>query len=309
MLLCILAVSTVSKFFDVFTLNWGNVWLARASLQGKNAYFDIAQQILDRLENSLLAKSAYKSLATTHLLRGNASQALQYALQAVQLAPQDLWAADLAGQAYWAGGDGEKARHFWQKNDTLKPRLERLDAQGWQSLRQGDDKKALIYFEQEIKLDPTWPWGYWAISSYYWNAQQTDLARPYLEKAAVLLHKDSPEQLLISGRLSILDKDYAAAEKQFCQAFALSSQKWFFESCLWSLWRRGDWEKGLAAMEKMHSTEPILAYAAAENWGERLFAAQKYAQAADFYRFACSQSDPDSHACQQLNTLKKRFLE
>jgi len=286
---------------DLLNLNIGNLYLLRGIMEKDSLKSQKSTETLSSLNGTRFIGLAHRSLANQALLLENNQQALEHALQSVQLRPNDQLAQDLLGKAYWASGDYESAREVWQKNGLLEPRLEQLSFRGWESFNRGDYAAGIANFQKGIELDPSWPWGYWAISGYYWDIQEVDRARPYLEQAARLFPQGSPEQLFVSGRLSLLDGNQQAAREQFCTALRLEPQSWFLDGCLWVLWAQGDFNQGWQVIQSTAQTHPEWALPAAETWGDRLFEEDLAEQALRFYQIACPEPDPDSRACTKYN--------
>ena len=298
--LCLVLFAVLVSLTVPLGLNLGNLLLLRAVINEDPKASQMAQRLLSDLSRTRGASAAYRSLARLALLEGRFETAWMYGLQALDNSPSDWETHDLLGRAFWALGEKQKARQTWREMDQLRPRLERLSFLGWQSFGQGDYEAGIAYFEQGLDLDPNWAAGYWALSGYYWDIQQVERARPYLEKAVQLFPQGGAEQLFVAGRLNLLEGNYAAAEDQFCTAWSLSPQPWFLDACLWVLWHEGNFEQGWQIIEETARRYPQMATGYAETWGDRLFSAGYYESAVRFYQIACPEVKSDVPACVQL---------
>ena len=296
--------------------NLGNVLLVRGSMQGDAVAAQQAREVLEGLLKSPTSALAHRSLARLALQEGRFQDARKHAVASIEMAPADWnWGAyDLAGQAYWALGQKVAARATWQKMDLVDPRVARSGQLGWQSFRQGDYETGLAHFRYGLGIDPDWVGGYDAISQHYWQQNQGDQARPYLEGAARLFAPGSADQLFVQARLSQLDGSYAVAADQYCQAWrlvapernSLSSSSLF--GCLWALWHTDDLDGGEATIREaaIYDPQPAARYAA--SWADRLLAAGRYAQSVRFYRIACPDASAGSAVCAQRAEAERMDL-
>lgn len=262
----------------------------------------LMEQTLLELTHSRYATRAYQDLASLMSILEDHEKAHDYASKVLDFTVKDQRSLATVGLIFWKLGDMSSAGRVWKEAGLLEQRLERLSFLGWQSLARQDQEIGLDYFKKAIELDPSWPHAYYAISSFYWENSQPELARPFLEKAAALFPKGSPQQLYASGRLSLLNENLPSAKAEFCAAWNIDRQTLdYLSSCLWVLWYLEDFDQGLTMMKEAALVFPDQVADSAKEWGNNLLSSGKYPEATPFLRLSCDLEGISSSSCTLLS--------
>jgi tetratricopeptide (TPR) repeat protein len=282
-------------------MNLADLWMLQAVRQGATDSSIRAQALYEQLAATQLAAQAHRNAMKLAFLEGRMADATWLGEQALGLEPEVQLTGHFLGNAYWALGVREEARHAWRTTGVLPYYLHRFSIRGWESFAAGNPEQAIAIFEQGLDYDPSWPDGYWALSTYYWQTNQIEKAVQLLERLEPLLDADTPRLTFVQGRLALAAGDVERATNLFCSALAGAARPEHLHGCLWGLKQRGDTAQALEILRSARPHLPDQVTAAAANWAEWLVAAGDAEGAAPFTRLACEASRQAQGACSYIS--------
>ena len=194
---------------DAVAMNLGNLALVRVVLQQDVSATNSAKQWL---EFGSPTAARFRSLTRLYLAQGQTARAIEVGKQAVMVKPGDLLSNYWLGQAYWASGNKDTARHVWRGIPEFKAYLQYLIRGSVSYWGRNDIPGAEKALRDALDLDPEYGPAYLALAYLLiWDgARHTDVIFA-LEQAVKYLPQQSIDGHFASGLLYYARGDSASA--------------------------------------------------------------------------------------------------
>ncbi|MGM0607772.1 MAG: tetratricopeptide repeat protein [Candidatus Muiribacteriota bacterium] len=166
---------------------------------------------------------AYNNLAFLYITRTDKTkEGLELAKDAYEMRKGDANILDTLAYAYFANGDFDKARKFFEKAYSVEP----------------DNKKVLKH-----------------ISDFYLVLDQREIAKKYLKKYIKLEPADFPAMNNLAYLLAILDKELDYALELITEVIENASEpdNVYYDTWGWILYKKGEYDKARGILEKIQS--------------------------------------------------------
>ncbi len=196
---------------NVIAVNLGNLALVRVVLQQDVSATDSASA-KQWLEFGSPTAASLRSLTRLYLAQGQTAQAIEAGKQAVMVKPGDLLSNYWLGQAYWASGNKDTARHVWRGIPEFKTYLHYLIRGSVSYWGRNDIPGAEKALRDALDLDPEYGPAYLALAHLLiWDGtRHTDVIFA-LEQAVKYLPQQSIDGHFASGLLYYARGDSARA--------------------------------------------------------------------------------------------------
>lgn len=262
-------------------------------------------KVLEIRENYI---DAYKNLCIICMKTGKENNAIEYAMKAKEIAPQDYTFDYLIGTAYVALKIYNKGIEYLEAALALNPEhFQIYNNLGTAYLLVGSREKAIDCYKKAIKIRPKDAISYYNIGSIYQIQNKHEQACDYFEKA---YHLDNQENYLISLALSELKSmQLEKAAKHYKALAILHPEKDSFQYNLASCYElMRDFQSAINIMKLLLARNPK-SITMAQKLANLYIETRNFRQAKDLYDSIILKASPSSEVLYQYAILSTQLYD
>lgn len=262
-------------------------------------------KVLEIRENYI---DAYKNLCIICMKTGKENNAIEYAMKAKEIAPQDYTFDYLIGTAYVALKIYNKGIKYLEAALALNPEhFQIYNNLGTAYLLVGSREKAIDCYKKAIKIRPKDAISYYNIGSIYQIQNKHEQACDYFEKA---YHLDNQENYLISLALSELKSmQLEKAAKHYKALAILHPEKDSFQYNLASCYElMRDFQSAINIMKLLLARNPK-SLTMAQKLANLYIETRNFRQAKDLYDSIILKASPSSEVLYQYAILSTQLYD
>lgn len=262
-------------------------------------------KVLEIRENYI---DAYKNLCIICMKTGKENNAIEYAMKAKEIAPQDYTFDYLIGTAYVALKIYNKGIEYLEAALALNPEhFQIYNNLGTAYLLVGSREKAIDCYKKAIKIRPEDAISYYNIGSIYQIQNKHEQACDYFEKA---YHLDNQENYLISLALSELKSmQLEKAAKHYKALAILHPEKDSFQYNLASCYElMRDFQSAINIMKLLLARNPK-SITMAQKLANLYIETRNFRQAKDLYDSIILKASPSSEVLYQYAILSTQLYD
>lgn len=262
-------------------------------------------KVLEIRENYI---DAYKNLCIICMKTGKENNAIEYAMKAKEIAPQDYTFDYLIGTAYVALKMYNKGIEYLEAALALNPEhFQIYNNLGTAYLLVGSREKAIDCYKKAIKIRPKDAISYYNIGSIYQIQNKHEQACDYFEKA---YHLDNQENYLISLALSELKSmQLEKAAKHYKALAILHPEKDSFQYNLASCYElMRDFQSAINIMKLLLARNPK-SITMAQKLANLYIETRNFRQAKDLYDSIILKASPSSEVLYQYAILSTQLYD
>lgn len=262
-------------------------------------------KVLEIRENYI---DAYKNLCIICMKTGKENNAIEYAMKAKEIAPQDYTFDYLIGTAYVALKIYNKGIEYLEAALALNPEhFQIYNNLGTAYLLVGSREKAIDCYKKAIKIRPKDAISYYNIGSIYQIQNKHEQACDYFEKA---YHLDNQENYLISLALSELKSmQLEKAAKHYKALAILHPEKDSFQYNLASCYElMRDFQSAINIMKLLLARNPK-SLTMAQKLANLYIETRNFRQAKDLYDSIILKASPSSEVLYQYAILSTQLYD
>lgn len=262
-------------------------------------------KVLEIRENYI---DAYKNLCIICMKTGKENNAIEYAMKAKEIAPQDYTFDYLIGTAYVALKIYNKGIEYLEAALALNPEhFQIYNNLGTAYLLVGSREKAIDCYKKAIKIRPKDAISYYNIGSIYQIQNKHEQACDYFEKA---YHLDNQENYLISLALSELKSmQLEKAAKHYKALAILHPEKDSFQYNLASCYElMRDFQSAINIMKLLLAKNPK-SITMAQKLANLYIETRNFRQAKDLYDSIILKASPSSEVLYQYAILSTQLYD
>lgn len=262
-------------------------------------------KVLEIRENYI---DAYKNLCIICMKTGKENNAIEYAMKAKEIAPQDYTFDYLIGTAYVALKIYKKGIEYLEAALALNPEhFQIYNNLGTAYLLVGSREKAIDCYKKAIKIRPEDAISYYNIGSIYQIQNKHEQACDYFEKA---YHLDNQENYLISLALSELKSmQLEKAAKHYKALAILHPEKDSFQYNLASCYElMRDFQSAINIMKLLLARNPK-SITMAQKLANLYIETRNFRQAKDLYDSIILKASPSSEVLYQYAILSTQLYD
>ncbi len=262
-------------------------------------------KVLEIRENYI---DAYKNLCIICMKTGKENNAIEYAMKAKEIAPQDYTFDYLIGTAYVALKRYNKGIEYLESALALNPEhFQIYNNLGTAYLLVGSREKAIDCYKKAIKIRPEDAISYYNIGSIYQIQNKHEQACDYFEKA---YHLDNQENYLISLALSELKSmQLEKAAKHYKALAILHPEKDSFQYNLASCYElMRDFQSAINIMKLLLARNPK-SVTMAQKLANLYIETRNFRQAKDLYDSIILKASPSSEVLYQYAILSTQLYD
>lgn len=262
-------------------------------------------KVLEIRENYI---DAYKNLCIICMKTGKENNAIEYAMKAKEIAPQDYTFDYLIGTAYVALKIYNKGIEYLETALALNPEhFQIYNNLGTAYLLVGSREKAIDCYKKAIKIRPEDAISYYNIGSIYQIQNKHEQACDYFEKA---YHLDNQENYLISLALSELKSmQLEKAAKHYKALAILHPEKDSFQYNLASCYElMRDFQSAINIMKLLLARNPK-SITMAQKLANLYIETRNFRQAKDLYDSIILKASPSSEVLYQYAILSTQLYD
>lgn len=262
-------------------------------------------KVLEIRENYI---DAYKNLCIICMKTGKENNAIEYAMKAKEIAPQDYTFDYLIGTAYVALKIYNKGIEYLEAALALNPEhFQIYNNLGTAYLLVGSREKAIDCYKKAIKIKPKDAISYYNIGSIYQIKNKHEQACDYFEKA---YHLDNQENYLISLALSELKSmQLEKAAKHYKALAILHPEKDSFQYNLASCYElMRDFQSAINIMKLLLARNPK-SITMAQKLANLYIETRNFRQAKDLYDSIILKASPSSEVLYQYAILSTQLYD
>lgn len=262
-------------------------------------------KVLEIRENYI---DAYKNLCIICMKTGKENNAIEYAMKAKEIAPQDYTFDYLIGTAYVALKIYNKGIEYLEAALALNPEhFQIYNNLGTAYLLVGSREKAIDCYKKAIKIRPKDAISYYNIGSIYQIQNNHEQACDYFEKA---YHLDNQENYLISLALSELKSmQLEKAAKHYKALAILHPEKDSFQYNLASCYElMRDFQSAINIMKLLLARNPK-SITMAQKLANLYIETRNFRQAKDLYDSIILKASPSSEVLYQYAILSTQLYD
>lgn len=262
-------------------------------------------KVLEIRENYI---DAYKNLCIICMKTGKENNAIEYAMKAKEIAPQDYTFDYLIGTAYVALKIYNKGIEYLESALALNPEhFQIYNNLGTAYLLVGSREKAIDCYKKAIKIRPKDAISYYNIGSIYQIQNKHEQACDYFEKA---YHLDNQENYLISLALSELKSmQLEKAAKHYKALAILHPEKDSFQYNLASCYElMRDFQSAINIMKLLLARNPK-SITMAQKLANLYIETRNFRQAKDLYDSIILKASPSSEVLYQYAILSTQLYD
>lgn len=262
-------------------------------------------KVLEIRENYI---DAYKNLCIICMKIGKENNAIEYAMKAKEIAPQDYTFDYLIGTAYVALKIYNKGIEYLEAALALNPEhFQIYNNLGTAYLLVGSREKAIDCYKKAIKIRPKDAISYYNIGSIYQIQNKHEQACDYFEKA---YHLDNQENYLISLALSELKSmQLEKAAKHYKALAILHPEKDSFQYNLASCYElMRDFQSAINIMKLLLARNPK-SITMAQKLANLYIETRNFRQAKDLYDSIILKASPSSEVLYQYAILSTQLYD
>lgn len=262
-------------------------------------------KVLEIRENYI---DAYKNLCIICMKTGKENNAIEYAMKAKEIAPQDYTFDYLIGTAYVALKIYNKGIEYLEAALALNPEhFQIYNNLGTAYLLVGSREKAIDCYKKAIKIKPKDAISYYNIGSIYQIQNKHEQACDYFEKA---YHLDNQENYLISLALSELKSmQLEKAAKHYKALAILHPEKDSFQYNLASCYElMRDFQSAINIMKLLLARNPK-SITMAQKLANLYIETRNFRQAKDLYDSIILKASPSSEVLYQYAILSTQLYD
>lgn len=262
-------------------------------------------KVLEIRENYI---DAYKNLCIICMKTGKENNAIEYAMKAKEIAPQDYTFDYLIGTAYVALKIYNKGIEYLEAALALNPEhFQIYNNLGTAYLLVGSREKAIDCYKKAIKIKPKDAISYYNIGSIYQIQNKHEQACDYFEKA---YHLDNQENYLISLALSELKSmQLEKAAKHYKALAILHPEKDSFQYNLASCYElMRDFPSAINIMKLLLARNPK-SITMAQKLANLYIETRNFRQAKDLYDSIILKASPSSEVLYQYAILSTQLYD
>ena len=262
-------------------------------------------KVLEIRENYI---DAYKNLCIICMKTGKENNAIEYAMKAKEIAPQDYTFDYLIGTAYVALKIYNKGIEYLEAALALNPKhFQIYNNLGTAYLLVGSREKAIDCYKKAIKIRPKDAISYYNIGSIYQIQNKHEQACDYFEKA---YHLDNQENYLISLALSELKSmQLEKAAKHYKALAILHPEKDSFQYNLASCYElMRDFQSAINIMKLLLARNPK-SITMAQKLANLYIETRNFRQAKDLYDSIILKASPSSEVLYQYAILSTQLYD
>lgn len=262
-------------------------------------------KVLEIRENYI---DAYKNLCIICMKTGKENNAIEYAMKAKEIAPQDYTFDYLIGTAYVALKIYNKGIEYLEAALALNPEhFQIYNNLGTAYLLVGSREKAIDCYKKAIKIRPKDAISYYNIGSIYQIRNKHEQACDYFEKA---YHLDNQENYLISLALSELKSmQLEKAAKHYKALAILHPEKDSFQYNLASCYElMRDFQSAINIMKLLLARNPK-SITMAQKLANLYIETRNFRQAKDLYDSIILKASPSSEVLYQYAILSTQLYD
>ncbi len=262
-------------------------------------------KVLEIRENYI---DAYKNLCIICMKTGKENNAIEYAMKAKEIAPQDYTFDYLIGTAYVALKIYNKGIEYLEAALALNPEhFQIYNNLGTAYLLVGSREKAINCYKKAIKIRPEDAISYYNIGSIYQIQNKHEQACDYFEKA---YHLDNQENYLISLALSELKSmQLEKAAKHYKALAILHPEKDSFQYNLASCYElMRDFQSAINIMKLLLARNPK-SITMAQKLANLYIETRNFRQAKDLYDSIILKASPSSEVLYQYAILSTQLYD
>lgn len=262
-------------------------------------------KVLEIRENYI---DAYKNLCIICMKTGKENNAIEYAMKAKEIAPQDYTFDYLIGTAYVALKIYNKGIEYLEAALALNPEhFQIYNNLGTAYLLVGSREKAIDCYKKAIKIRPEDAISYYNIGSIYQIQNKHEQACDYFEKA---YHLDNQENYLISLALSELKSmQLEKAAKHYKALAILHPEKDSFQYNLASCYElMRDFPSAINIMKLLLARNPK-SITMAQKLANLYIETRNFRQAKDLYDSIILKASPSSEVLYQYAILSTQLYD
>lgn len=262
-------------------------------------------KVLEIRENYI---DAYKNLCIICMKTGKENNAIEYAMKAKEIAPQDYTFDYLIGTAYVALKIYNKGIEYLEAALALNPEhFQIYNNLGTAYLLVGSREKAIDCYKKAIKIRPKDAISYYNIGSIYQIQNKHEQACDYFEKA---YHLDNQENYLISLALSELKSmQLEKAAKHYKALAILHPEKDSFQYNLASCYElMRDFPSAINIMKLLLARNPK-SITMAQKLANLYIETRNFRQAKDLYDSIILKASPSSEVLYQYAILSTQLYD
>ena len=262
-------------------------------------------KVLEFRENYI---DAYKNLCIICMKTGKENNAIEYAMKAKEIAPQDYTFDYLIGTAYVALKIYNKGIEYLEAALALNPEhFQIYNNLGTAYLLVGSREKAIDCYKKAIKIRPKDAISYYNIGSIYQIQNKHEQACDYFEKA---YHLDNQENYLISLALSELKSmQLEKAAKHYKALAILHPEKDSFQYNLASCYElMRDFQSAINIMKLLLARNPK-SITMAQKLANLYIETRNFRQAKDLYDSIILKASPSSEVLYQYAILSTQLYD
>lgn len=262
-------------------------------------------KVLEIRENYI---DAYKNLCIICMKTDKENNAIEYAMKAKEIAPQDYTFDYLIGTAYVALKIYNKGIEYLEAALALNPEhFQIYNNLGTAYLLVGSREKAIDCYKKAIKIRPEDAISYYNIGSIYQIQNKHEQACDYFEKA---YHLDNQENYLISLALSELKSmQLEKAAKHYKALAILHPEKDSFQYNLASCYElMRDFQSAINIMKLLLARNPK-SITMAQKLANLYIETRNFRQAKDLYDSIILKASPSSEVLYQYAILSTQLYD
>lgn len=262
-------------------------------------------KVLEIRENYI---DAYKNLCIICMKTGKENNAIEYAMKAKEIAPQDYTFDYLIGTAYVSLKIYNKGIEYLEAALALNPEhFQIYNNLGTAYLLVGSREKAIDCYKKAIKIRPEDAISYYNIGSIYQIQNKHEQACDYFEKA---YHLDNQENYLISLALSELKSmQLEKAAKHYKALAILHPEKDSFQYNLASCYElMRDFPSAINIMKLLLARNPK-SITMAQKLANLYIETRNFRQAKDLYDSIILKASPSSEVLYQYAILSTQLYD
>lgn len=262
-------------------------------------------KVLEIRENYI---DAYKNLCIICMKTGKENNAIEYAMKAKEIAPQDYTFDYLIGTAYVALKIYNKGIEYLEAALALNPEhFQIYNNLGTAYLLVGSREKAIDCYKKAIKIRPEDAISYYNIGSIYQIQNKHEQACDYFKKA---YHLDNQENYLISLALSELKSmQLEKAAKHYKALAILHPEKDSFQYNLASCYElMRDFQSAINIMKLLLARNPK-SITMAQKLANLYIETRNFRQAKDLYDSIILKASPSSEVLYQYAILSTQLYD
>ena len=262
-------------------------------------------KVLEIRENYI---DAYKNLCIICMKTGKENNAIEYAMKAKEIAPQDYTFDYLIGTAYVALKIYNKGIEYLEAALALNPEhFQIYNNLGTAYLLVDSREKAIDCYKKAIKIRPKDAISYYNIGSIYQIQNKHEQACDYFEKA---YHLDNQENYLISLALSELKSmQLEKAAKHYKALAILHPEKDSFQYNLASCYElMRDFQSAINIMKLLLARNPK-SLTMAQKLANLYIETRNFRQAKDLYDSIILKASPSSEVLYQYAILSTQLYD